>query len=243
MVEITIIELPNNKLRSNVMNNFSTRSILTAAATVCTLLLVVGLPSLLRAQSFEGVVEYTVTTEEGTMPMTYMMKGDNVRVEMEQQPGRKAAILMDAKENKSIMLMDQMKMYMDLPAPPQADSTMPKPEITKTGKTQKILGYNCQQFLVKEGDRQSDVWVTKQLGRFQMLRMGGRGGKGNSEAWQKMIGSEGGFPLLAITKEGDSQVSKMEATKVDKKSLDASLFKIPEGYKKFDASMMGRPRQ
>jgi hypothetical protein len=73
--------------------------------------------------------------------------------------------------------------------------------------------------------------------------MAGRGGKGNSEAWQKMIGSEGGFPLLAITKEGDTQVSKMEATKVDKKSLDDALFKIPEGYKQFDASMMGRPRQ
>jgi hypothetical protein len=243
MVEITINEFPNNKLRSNVMNNSSKRFSFTAAAAVSALLLVAGLPSLLRAQSFEGVVEYTVTTEEGTIPMTYMMKGDNVRVEMEQQPGRKAAILMNAKENKSIMLMDQMKMYMDLPAPPAADSSTPKPEITKTGKTQKILGYTCQQFLVKEGDRQSDVWVTKELGAFQMLRMRGRGGKASAEAWQKMIGSEGGFPLLAVTKEGDSQVSKMEATKVDKKSLDASLFKIPEGYKQFDASMMGRPRQ
>jgi hypothetical protein len=225
------------------MNNFSKRVSLTAAAAVCTLLSIAGLPSLLRAQSFEGVVEYTVTTDEGTRPMTYMMKGDNVRVEMEERPGRKAAILMDAKNGKSIMLMDQMKMYMDLPAPPASDSTVPKPEITKTGKTQKILGYNCQQFLIKAGDRQSDVWVTKELGRFQMLRMGGRGGKGNSEAWQKMIGSEGGFPLLAITKEGDTQVSKMEATKVNKKSLDDALFKIPEGYKQFDASMMGRPRQ
>lgn len=216
---------------------------LLAAAVILTAFFAVNVPTILQAQTFEGVVEFTVTGEHGTMPMTYMMKGDNVRVEMEQQPGRKAAILMDAKENKSIMLMDQMKMYMDLPAPPPADSTTQKPEITKTGKTQKILGYDCQQFLIKHGDMQSEVWVTKDLGPFQMLRMAGRQGKSNAEAWQKMIGSKGGFPLLAITKEGDTQISRMEATKVEKKSLDDALFKIPDGYKQFDASMMRRPRQ
>ncbi len=225
------------------MNQFLRKSNLTAAAVILTALLVASLSSRLRAQSFQGVVEYTVTTEQGTMPMTYMMKGDNVRVEMEQQPGRKAAILIDSKENKSIMLMDQMKMYMDLPAPPPGDSTAPKPEITKTGKTQKILGYDCQQFIVKDGDMQSEVWVTKDLGPFQMLRMAGRQGKGNAEAWQKMIGSEGGFPLLATTKEGDTQISKMVATKVEKKSLDDALFKVPDGYKQFDSSMMRRSRQ
>jgi len=196
-----------------------------------------------RAQSFEGVVEYSITGEQGTMPMSYLMKGDNVRVEMEQRPGMKAAILIDAKTNKSVMLMDKMKMYMELPEPPAPDSTTPKPQITKTGKTQKILGYDCQQFIVKEGDMESEVWVTKDLGTFQMMRMGGRQGKANAEAWQKMVGSEGGFPLLATTKQGDTQISKMEATKIEKKSLDDALFKIPDGYKQFDASMMRRPRQ
>jgi hypothetical protein len=225
------------------MNNFSGRFSLAACVLAITLLVLVGSPAQLRAQSFEGTVEYSITTEEGTMPMTYMMKGDNVRIEMEQAPGRKAAILIDGKENKSVMLMDKMKMYMELPAPPSPDADAPKPEITKTGKTQKILGYDCQQFVVKEGDAESDVWVAKGLGTFQMFKMGGPRGKSNAEAWQKLIGSEGGFPLLATTKEGDSQISKMEATKVEKKSLDDALFKIPEGYKQFDASMMTRPRQ
>ena len=215
-----------------------------AVAAAFTLLIAAGVPSLLHAQSFEGVVEYSITTEQGTMPMTYMMKGENVRVEMEQSPGRKAAILIDGKEHKSIMIMDKMKMYMELPTPPQADSTAAKPQITKTGKTEKILGYECHEIIVKDGDMQSDVWVTKELGAFQMLRMAGRGGKRNAEAWQKLIGDEGAFPLRATTKQGDTKVSTMEATKVEKKSLDEALFKIPEGYKQFDSSMMmGRQKQ
>ena len=213
------------------------------AAVILTALFAVSFPTILQSQTFEGVVEFTVTGDQGTMPMIYMMKGDNVRVEMEGRPGMKAAFLIDAKENKSVMLMEQMKMYMEMPAPPAADSGKPKPEITKTGKTQKILGYNCQQFLIKDGELQSEVWVTKELGTFQMFKMGSRERNSNAEAWQKMVGSEGGFPLLATTKEGDTQTSKMVATKIEKKSLDDALFKIPEGFKQFDSSMMRRPRQ
>jgi hypothetical protein len=212
-------------------------------ATFALLLVAVAVPANLHAQTFEGVVEYSITTEEGTMPMTYMSKGDNVRVEMEGRPGMKAVILMDTKQNKATMLMEQMKMYMEMPEPQSSDEEAAKPEITKTGKTQKILGYECQEFIVKEGDEVTDVWVTKDLGKFQMFRMGGPGAKKEADEWQKVIGSENGFPLLATTKEGDEQISKMVATKVEKKSLDDALFKIPEGFKAMDASMMRRPGQ
>lgn len=201
------------------------------------------LPSVLRSQTFEGTVEYKITTEEGTMPMTYMKKGDNIRMEMEGRPGMKAIFLVNTKKEKAVMLMEKMKMYMEMPPSPQMESDEPKPEITKTGKTQKILGYECQQFLVKEGDKSSDVWITKELGNFEMYKMGGPHGKNTEEVWEKLIGSEGGFPLLATTKEGTEQISKMEATKVEKKSLDDALFKIPEGFKPMDASMMRRPGQ
>ena len=210
--------------------------------TVMVMLLAAAPTKSVRAQSFEGVVEFSITTEQGTIPMTYLMKGDNIRVEMEGPGGRKGTVLMDAKEGKSVMLMDQMKMYMELPTPPPPDSSEAKPEITKTGKTQKILGYECQQFIIKDAETKSEVWVTKDLGTFRMAGMGRRDRGSRAEAWQKIIGSEGAFPLQATTQKGDEQVSKMIATKIEKKSLDESLFKIPEGYKKFDASMMRGPR-
>lgn len=226
------------------MNNCVRAIGLTATAILFAMISTACIPSRVQAQTFQGVVEYSVTTEEGTMPMSYMMKGDNARVEMEGRPGMKAIILIDAKAEKTVMLMEQMKMYMELPSAAVAAEDMPNPEVTKTDKTQKILGYECQLYRVKEGDRVSEVWVTKELGKFQMFKMGGPRGKQQEEAWQKLIGKEGGFPLLVTTKEGDEQVSKMEATKVEKKSLDDALFKIPEGFKAMDPSMMmRRPKQ
>ena len=201
------------------------------------------LPTQLRAQSFEGVIEFTATSQEGTMPITYMVKGGNVRVETEGRPGMKAVFLIDVKANKSLMIVDAMKMYMETPQAAGEDSAKPKSEITKTGKTQKILGYDCEEFLVKEGEQESDVWVTKELGSFELFRMGGSRQRSNAETWQKAIGGNGGFPLLASTKSAGKELSTLKVTKVDKKSLDASIFKIPEGYQKFDSSMMGRPRR
>lgn len=195
------------------------------------------------AQTFEGVVQFTATSERGTIPITYIIKGDHARVEFEGRPGQTMALLINGKENKTVMLMDQMKMFMEVPVPEMQQTDKAKPEMTKTGKTQKILGYNCEQVLVKEGDQEAEVWVTSELGKFQMFRMGGRQQQNNFEAWQKAFAGGAAFPLLVVSKKGESQVSKLEATKVEKKSVDDSLFKVPDGYQKFDAAMMGKPRQ
>ncbi len=204
---------------------------------------VAGMAFTVHSQTFEGVVEFSVSTPEGHIPMTYMAKGDNARVDMEGRPGMKAAILINVKEKKTVMLMEGMNMYMNIPAPKPEDMPESKPEISKTGKTQEILGYTCEQYIIKDGDMQSEVWVTKDLGSFAMFRMGPPGRGAKEEAWQKVIGSEGGFPLKAMTKSGDESVNEMIATKIEKKSLDDGLFQIPEGYKPFDPSKMGGPRQ
>lgn len=212
-------------------------------ASLVLALSLLAMPSQLRAQAFEGVIEFTATSPEGTIPITYLVKGNNVRVETEGRPGMKAVFLIDVKANKSLMIVDAMKMYMETPQSATEDSAKPKSEITKTGKTQKILGYECEEFLVKDGEQESDVWVTKALGSFELFRMGGNRQRSNAEAWQKAIGGKGGFPLLATTKSGGKDQSNLKVTKVEKKSLDDSIFKIPEGYQKFDSSMMRRPRQ
>ncbi|HEY6953100.1 MAG TPA: DUF4412 domain-containing protein, partial [Bacteroidota bacterium] len=91
-------------------------------------------------------------------------------------------------------------------------------------------------------NREAEVWVTKGLGKFPLFKMGGRQ-QGAAEAWQEVVKDESAFPLSAVTREGGKEISKMEATKIEKKTLDDALFRIPDGYKKFDTSMMGRPKQ
>lgn len=242
MVEILSYQVHNHIIRSDIMNNRSLRSVPLAVVLVVSAV-ILGITSDLRAQSFEGTIEFTATTERGPISMNYMMKGDNVRFESEGRPGMKAVILVNVKDNKTVMVMDQMKAYMEFDVPHTQGTEKPKPDIKKTGKSKKILGYACEQYLIKDGTRETDVWVTKALGKFQLFRMGGRQQQAEAEAWQEAVKNESAFPLFAVTREGDKEVSRMEATKIEKKSLDDSLFKIPEGYKKFDSSMMGRPRQ
>ena len=50
------------------------------------------------------------------------------------------------------------------------------------------------------------------------------------------------FPLQILTTGKEGNESTFEVTKVEQKSLDASLFQIPADYKKMDRPMMGRPK-
>ncbi|HTP12541.1 MAG TPA: DUF4412 domain-containing protein [Bacteroidota bacterium] len=204
---------------------------------------IVSLSSRLYSQKFEGTVEFALTTDERTVPMTYMIKGDNIRVEMEGRPGMKAIILVDAKEGKSTMIMDAMKMFMDLPVPQSRDSGTASFSFKKSGKTQKLLGYDCEEYLFTDAKTEASVWITKALGSLGRFGMGsGRPGN-NAEAWQEAVKSAGGFPLLTVVKNEGKNETTIKATKIEKKSLDEALFKIPEGYQKMDPSMMRRPRQ
>ncbi|MBI4428140.1 MAG: DUF4412 domain-containing protein [Ignavibacteriales bacterium] len=207
------------------------------------------------AQQFEGVIEMQIKgqNQESSMPMKYMVKGDFVRTES-QTPRGEFAMIMNMKERKMIMLMPQMNSYMertiDSVAPPPEGSK--KPEFTKTGKSEKILGYDCEQYVVKEDNWETEIWAAKGLGTFMRPRMGGpmgggRGGMGRGgqtpAAWEEEIRAKGFFPLRTLTRNAEGkEEARMEVTKIEKKALDASLFKAPEGWQKMEMPMMGRPR-
>jgi hypothetical protein len=62
-----------------------------------------------------------------------------------------------------------------------------------------------------------------------------RGGTSVASAWQR-IGSDW-FPLK-VQKVGAEKI--FEVTKIEKKSLDNSVFAIPDGFTKMDMGGMGR---
>lgn len=214
-----------------------------------------GLFSFAAAQSFEGVIEMQVKSPnlETPMPMKYFVKGDFIRMET-QSPRGEMAIIMDSKNKKTIMLMPQMQSYMErtIDAPTQGDAK--KSEITKTGKTEKILGYDCEQFIMKGEKGETEMWAAKGLGTFTRLGMGGPGGPGGrrggmggggqmAAAWEEEFRTKGYFPMRVVSLGADGkEESRLEVKKIEKKELDAALFKVPEGWQKMDMPMMGRPR-
>jgi len=113
--------------------------------------------------------------------------------------------------------------------------------VTSTGETETIAGFTCRHWLI--GDK--DVCVAKGLGYF------GEGGSGGfldrvqnpamREKYKAQLDAnpefakfaEGGaFPLkITVIENGQPRVI-MEVTRIERKSLDDSLFTVPADYKK-----------
>ena len=100
------------------------------------------------------------------------------------------------------------------------------------------------------GEKQdSDICAAKGLGMFMGGRAGGPGGKGmfgglpaGYEEYAEFA-KEGFLPLKVTPIKNGKEEVVMEATSVEKKSLDASLFAVPAGYQQMDMGKMLQQRQ
>jgi hypothetical protein len=211
-------------------------------------LLALAVPALARAQAFEGTVSYQLKgAEEGQFIQSY--KGGRVRTEITTK-GHAAVMLMEA--GTMTMLMPDQKMYMTMNLKDMAarmsgmggrnqehDAGTP-PKITDEGTKETIAGHTCQNYLM--GDKQDiEACVATGMGFFMMgsnpMAMGGGGGSmanasalANNPEYAKFF-KNGFFPLRLSKVEGGKKQVMMEATQVEAKSLDASLFQVPADYK------------
>jgi hypothetical protein len=206
------------------------------------------------ASAFEGKVEMTMTSSrgDGTMPMTYYLKGTNMRIEMTTPPdkhnknGGTFASIMDLEKKEMIMLMPEQKMYMVHKIP---DSTVEKAnakaaeaDFKPTGKKEKIAGIEAEEYVGTSDKKRTELWVTKELGKFMMANQGKGGKKGaQSSAWAKFAEQGDFFALRVIqrAKEGAPEDMRMEVTKVEKGAQSDSLFKPPADYQQFEMPNMG----
>jgi hypothetical protein len=177
---------------------------------------------------------------EGHAVMLWDLEGAKITTLM---PSRKMYITMDLKEAAEGMkeAAKQMKKSQG-----QEEETK-FPKLTETGKQETIAGYTCEHWLM--GDRQDiDMCVAKGLGYFEMGGQGG-GGLGSLKSlafspkllteaaahpeWVKLL--EGGaFPLKLQALEDGNVKMTMEATKIERKPLDDSLFAVPPDYKELN---------
>lgn len=199
------------------------------------------------AGAFEGKVSLALTADRGrAMNMDYSLKGQKVRMDMNAE-GNQVAMIMDVAKQEMIMLMPDQQMYMVMPMKKAMEQAMEKAgantaDVEVTGKTETILGYKCNQILVKDKGSVTEVWAAEGLGAFMGLSgnnpMGGK--PANAAKWEEVLKSKGGFPLRVLTKDAaGKQTYKMEATKVEAGSLPDSLFAPPAGFQKFSMPSMG----
>jgi len=104
----------------------------------------------------------------------------------------------------------------------------------KTGKTKKILGYRCEQFLIGQGEAETEIWGTKDLRGLSaaLARALGEERAGQGTAWNDELTKLGIFPLLANTRIEGKVVDSQEVLKIEKRSLGEDVFSLPGGYRK-----------
>lgn len=212
--------------------SFKRRFIRGAAFALAT----IAAPTIAHGQSskqFEGVVTYE---GEGGRTFQYAIRNGRVRVDMNDE-SQHGAMIMDSGSRKMYMLMPEQKMYMEVDVSEMGDmdSSADNVKPTKTGKTEVVAGHTCEYWTVTEEKGQVDVCVAKDMGSFQAFS---NKSIGNASAWQEAIGKDA-FPLKVVMHDDGKEEVALVATKVEAKSLDASLFTPPASYKKMQMNIKG----
>lgn len=104
-----------------------------------------------------------------------------------------------------------------------------------------VAGLPCENVRVSEekGKQEIEACVSKEFLSGEWLRAMNRGGRGGD--WMKALKDAGleGYPVRMVMTMKDQPGVKttMEITKIDRRSVPASMFVVPPGYK--ETSMMG----
>jgi hypothetical protein len=117
-------------------------------------------------------------------------------------------------------------------------------QVTPTEETRKIAGYDCKKYQVSGMMMNSDYWLSKDVKGYDEVK---EIGKRISVIFDEnpmikqmnipgMIGQLDGFPVQMVMNimQGTSTTT---LKKIEKKSLEKSLFSIPEGYTLTQAKM------
>jgi hypothetical protein len=111
-------------------------------------------------------------------------------------------------------------------------------KIEKTGKTDNLLGYPCSEWITEDEGKVTHIWGTSRLGNiydglmksFEKMNPGLE--ENRMEGWEGELAKMKIFPVKIVSiKEGDT-LETQEVTNIDSRSVPASMFEIPSGYKK-----------
>ena len=211
-----------------------------AAATATTPTLAEKALSFVVGGIFEGEVTMDMTHKgDAKKTMVYAVKGDKFRMDMPKgdHGGDAGYMLFDngskkvfmvSDTRKSAVAIDMVKARADAASAAKADP----PKVTRTGTMDKVAGYECEIWKIEQKGKKSEACMADGLAWFSA--------GGDSDSW--LNDTSGRFPLRVIRFDAaGAEESRMEVTKVEKKSEDAARFEVPAGYQVVDpAAMMGQ---
>jgi Domain of unknown function (DUF4412) len=218
---------------------------------------------LIQQKDFEGEIEYKMFTNGLFEDARYAIKvkGTRSRIETEfsSSPSDKqtSVMLVDYSANTSTRLYPETKTYVTVAGSGKSEGAnnelwnllpIGAYKVTSTGKTETIAGLACQHWLLSNDNENTDWCLAKGLGHLGgygasisdgLKKLAQNGTLNANPEFLKFV--EGGALPLKIsaiqedeTTKEDESFTFMEATSIERKSLDDSLFTIPPDYKKAD---------
>ncbi len=215
------------------------------------LLGVTGTPALNAQTIFEGIVESrNMTTDEMGEPqhytMTLLVKGEMVRTEISSFGSNPASVLIYRRDLGLVwVLNDKTKTFFEMRTSDEGlnqegGQTRGKSNIRKTGKTKKILGYQCDQLMLRNDDAQTEYWGTKSLSGLatSIARAFGSDPAEPNGGMSDELASLGYFPMIVRTRWEGRTVESSEVTRIGLQALAESLFVLPPDFRKEPAPGM-----
>ena len=190
-------------------------------------------------QTFEGSIFFARITNIDTTYYAYHVKGDMVRVdELDKNKVIMNSLLVDIKNQKLTAMSPARKLYMKMhvnPYNPEPDKNF---EIIKTDNKKNILGYECEQWRVKNKAQNTEIsyWVADNNFCFfsDLLKLLNRSEK-QAKFFLQIPGTKClGPPLSEERTLLRSQRMKLSVIDIKKSKLDNSVFQIPPDYKNFE---------
>lgn len=182
---------------------------------------------------FEGHVKMKLSEGGTEHTIDYYVKGDRMRVEMQDPRLQGGTMIMNMEERQMTVLMPEQRMYMTMPIPdgvgPAAEADEKMPE--ETGETRTILGHTARQYMLEEEDRQFEIWATDELGAFAGLHLPDQGQPGATSQRKHALTEQDFFPLLIIERQNGRETTRVEMVEINEEELSASLFEPPAGFR------------
>jgi hypothetical protein len=206
---------------------------------------------------FEGQIDMKITGQggmTGTGKVFVSKVGSRTEMDMEsaRMPIHMTTLMRFSTPDVMYLINDKAKTYSEVDtkqareqAAKMAGDKDKQPYSVKVLGSEKLLGYSTKHVLLsRPGDKsEMEAWTTKDLLGLSYESMKGlmRRGAQDEGAMMKALkdaGAEGFFVKMVTREKGKTEpLTTMELTKVEKKSLPASMFEVPAGYAKQEGMM------
>jgi len=211
--------------------------------TIFLFLLLVGTLSI-NAQKFEGTIKMKLSFKgaaaqmmQAMSPSEMIFKMSNDKMSTKFSGGMSSMmgkIISDGEKDYMIMDSQKTAYLMDNTEEESVDNE-PEPKITDLNITEKVAGYDCKKFKVELPDTGEDqqvklfyVWIAQNFNaKFYSPDM--QKGSSNAKVYEKL----NGFPFkqeILMNSEMGEITTINEVSEVTKEKIDASEFKVPDGY-------------